>query len=111
MIRSLAVGDVDVKDWLRLFGKEFLVSFLLGITMAVGVSLIASFRAPEIILIVAMTMVLTVMAGSLIGLSVPFLFTKLHIDPATASAPLITSIADIMGVWIYFSIAAWILGL
>jgi magnesium transporter len=111
MIRSLAVGDVEVKDWFRLFGKEFLVSFLLGITMAIGVSLIAGFRAPEIILIVAMTMILTVMAGSLIGLSVPFLFTKLHIDPATASAPLITSIADIMGVWIYFSIAAWVLGL
>ena len=111
MIRSLAVGDVEVKDWFRLLGKEFLVSFLLGVTMALGVSLIASFRAPEIILIVAMTMVLTVMAGSLIGLSVPFLFTKLNIDPATASAPLITSIADIMGVWIYFSIAAWVLGL
>jgi magnesium transporter len=111
MIRSLAVGDVEVKDWIRLVGKEFLVSFLLGITMAFGVSLIASFRAPEIILIVAMTMILTVMAGSLIGLTIPFIFTKLNIDPASASAPLITSLADIMGVWIYFSVASRILGL
>jgi magnesium transporter len=111
MIRSLAVGDVEVKDWIRLVGKEFLVSFLLGITMAVGVSLIASFRSPELIIIVAITMILTVMAGSLIGLTIPFIFTKLHIDPATASAPLITSIADITGVWIYFSMAAWVFGL
>jgi magnesium transporter len=56
-------------------------------------------------------MILTVMAGSMIGLTVPFIFTKLKIDPATASAPLITSIADIFGVWIYFSMAAWMLRL
>jgi len=111
MIRSLAIGDVEIKDWVRLVGKEFLVSFLLGITMAVGVSLIASVRSPDLIIIVAITMVLTVMAGSLIGLTIPFIFTKLNIDPATASAPLITSIADITGVWIYFSMAAWVFGL
>jgi magnesium transporter len=111
MIRSLAIGDVEVSDWFKLVGKEFLVSFFLGITMAAGVSLIASFRAPEIILIVALTMILTVMAGSLIGLTIPFIFTKLKIDPATASAPLITSLADITGVWIYFSVAARFLNL
>ena len=111
MIRSLATGDVVIRDWLRLIGKEFLVSFLLGVTMAVGVTLVATFRAPEIIIVVAMTMVCTVMAGSLIGLTIPFIFTKLNLDPATASAPLITSIADIIGVLIYFSIAAWYFGL
>ncbi|MBW6499908.1 MAG: magnesium transporter [Bacteroidales bacterium] len=109
MIRSLAVGDVEVRDWVRLVGKEFLVSFMLGITMAAGISLIASFRAPEIIFVVAITMVLTVMAGSLVGLTIPFIFTRLNLDPAAASAPLITSIADIVGVIIYFSIAAWYL--
>jgi magnesium transporter len=111
MIRSLAVGDVEVSDWLKLIGKEFLVSFLLGISMAAGVSMIASFKAPEIIFVVASTMVITVMAGSLIGLTIPFIFTKLRIDPATASAPLITSLADITGVWIYFSIASRFFGL
>lgn len=111
MIRSLAVGDVEVSDWLKLIGKEFLVSFLLGISMAAGVSMIASFKSPEIIFVVASTMVITVMAGSLIGLTIPFIFTKLKIDPATASAPLITSLADITGVWIYFSIASRFFGL
>ncbi|HOF22266.1 MAG TPA: magnesium transporter, partial [Bacteroidales bacterium] len=91
-------------------GKEFVVSFLLGITMAAGVSLIASFRAPDTILVVSLSMLLVVMTGSLLGLTIPFLFTKLKLDPATASAPLITSIADIMGVWIYFSVAAWVFG-
>ncbi len=110
MIRSIAVGDVKNKDWIKLFAKEFVVSLLLGITMAAGVSLIASFRAPEIILVVAFTMILSVIAGSLIGLLLPYVFTKINRDPATASAPLITSVSDIIGVVIYFSMATVILG-
>lgn len=111
MIRSLAVGDVEPKDWLRLLGKEFFVSLLLGITMAMGVAIISGFRSPEIVVIVSATMVFTVMAGSMIGLILPFIFNKFKQDPATASAPLITSISDITGVMIYFSVAAWYFGL
>ncbi|MDH6357950.1 magnesium transporter [Parabacteroides sp. PF5-9] len=111
MIRALATGDVETKDWIRLLGKELLVSFLLGATMAVGVSLIAGFRAPEVVVVVALTMVITVIVGSLLGMLLPFVFTKFKADPATASAPLITSIADICGVMIYFSIATWYFGL
>lgn len=110
MIRSLAVGDVEVGDWFRLLGKELFVSLLLGITMAIGVSLVASYRAPAVMVVVASTMVLTVMAGSMIGMLLPFVFTKFKVDPATASAPLITSISDITGVMIYFSIASWYFG-
>lgn len=111
MIRSLAVGDVELKDWYKLIWKELLVSVLLGVTMAVAASLVASFRAPDIILVLFITMVLIVITGSLVGLLLPFIFTKLKLDPATASAPLITSIADICGVIIYFSVATWILGI
>jgi magnesium transporter len=49
--------------------------------------------------------------GALLGMSLPFLFTRLKLDAATASAPLVTSLADIAGVLIYFSIATWYLGL
>lgn len=110
MIRSLAIGDVKVSDWYKLIGKEIVVSLLLGVTMALAVAAVASFRAPEIVLVVAITMVLVVLNGSLIGLLLPFIFTKLKLDPATASAPLITSIADISGVIIYFTIASWFFG-
>jgi magnesium transporter len=53
---------------------------------------------------------IVVIWGSLIGTLLPFILTKLGRDPATASAPLITSLADISGVLIYFSIASWYLG-
>lgn len=109
MIRSLAIGDVKISDWYKLIWKEAVVSLLLGLTMGLAVAAVASFRAPEIIWVVSITMVLIVLAGSLIGLLLPFIFTKLKLDPATASAPLITSIADISGVLIYFSVASWLL--
>jgi magnesium transporter len=51
-------------------------------------------------------MTLIVIVGSLIGMLLPFIFTRLKIDPATASAPLITSLADILGVLIYFTVAS-----
>jgi magnesium transporter len=82
MIRSLATGDVHLKEWYRLVGKELIVSFLLGIAMAVGRAAIAHFRSPDIIYIVALAMLLVVMIGSLIGLLLPFIFTKLKLDPA-----------------------------
>lgn len=111
MIRSLAIGDVKLSDWYKLIAKEMMVSLFLGVTMAIGVAIVASFRAPEIIIVVSLTMLLAVMAGSLIGLLLPFVFTRFKLDPATASAPLITSIADICGVLIYFSIANWYFGI
>ncbi|MEO8933147.1 MAG: magnesium transporter [Xanthomarina sp.] len=109
MIRYLALGEIQVSDWYKLIGRELLVSFLLGITMALSIAAVASFRAPEVILVVCIAMVLNVMLGSLIGLLLPFIFTKLKIDPATASAPLVTSVADICGVLIYFSLATRLL--
>jgi magnesium transporter len=110
MIRALAIGDVQARDWFKLLRKELLVSLLLGLTMAAGVSVLAAWRSPEIMpaimYVLAITMILIVISGSLIGMLLPFLFTKLKLDPATASAPLITSIADILGVVIYLNVAS-----
>jgi magnesium transporter len=111
MVRAIAIGDVRLKDWFGMLGKELAVAVFLGATMALGVAASATFRAPEILVVVRLTMMIIVMVGSLIGMSLPFLLTRLGLDPATASAPLITSISDICGVLIYFSIASWYLGI
>jgi Mg/Co/Ni transporter MgtE len=51
-------------------------------------------------------MVVIVLIGALIGLSLPFIFTKLDRDPAAASGPLVTSLTDVLGVLAYFGIAS-----
>ncbi len=106
MVRALATGDVRLSDWGRMLGREVAVAALLGLTMAAAVSVIGIVRAgPEIALVVALSMVCIVIIGSLIGMTLPFVLTRLKLDPATASAPLITSIADASGVVIYFALA------
>jgi magnesium transporter len=109
IVRALATGDVRMADWFRLVGKELGVATAMGLTMAVAVGLVGLFRAPEVVLVVSLTMTIVVIVGSLIGLTMPFLLTRLRMDPATASAPLITSLADITGVLVYFFVASRIL--
>jgi magnesium transporter len=109
VIRALATGDASARDWLALLRRELPVAAAMGLTMAGAVTLVALMRAPDIAVAVAITMVAVVMTGSLIGISLPFLFNRLGWDSATASAPLITSISDITGVLIYFSVASWYL--
>jgi magnesium transporter len=110
MVRALATGDVAMKDWGRLLGKEFGVAAALGLTMAIAVSPIGILRGgPEIALVVGLSMIVIVMVGSLIGMCLPFVLNRFKLDPATASAPLVTSIADAAGVVIYFGIATAIL--
>ena len=110
MVRAIATGDVTAADWGRLIGKELLVASALGLTMAAAVSVIGVWRGGvEIAAVVAAAMVLIVIVGSLIGMTLPFLLRKAGFDPATASGPLVTSIADVSGVLIYFAIAAAVL--
>lgn len=106
VVRALATGEVTGKDWFRMLGKECTVALFLGLTMALAVASIGLWRGgPEIAVVVAATMVLIVIVGSVIGMLLPFIFTRFNLDPAAASAPLITSICDATGVLIYFSIA------
>ncbi len=111
MVRALAVGDVSMRDWFLFFRREIIIALIMGVLMGVAVSLVAWFRAPEVIAVVALTMICTVLTGCLIGMSLPFVLTRMKLDPATASSPLITSLADIIGVVIYLGIATWYLGL
>lgn len=106
MVRALATGDVRFTDWGVMIGREVIVAALLGLTMALAVSLLGFIRGGiEVAFVVAASMVLIVLVGSLIGMSLPFLLARFKLDPATASAPLVTSLTDVLGVLIYFAVA------
>ncbi|MGC9421881.1 MULTISPECIES: magnesium transporter [Vibrio] len=110
MVRAIATGEVIGKDWAKMLAKELFIAGLLGITMAIAVSLLGLWRGgPQIALVVALTMQIVVVVGSLVGMSLPFILSKLKFDPASASAPLVTTIADAVGVIIYFTVATSIL--
>ncbi len=111
MVRALATGDVRSKDWLRLWGKEAGVAIALGLTVGAAVWALGLYRGGlDIAWVVSLAMTCVVFFGSMIGMLLPFILAKFRLDPATASAPLITSIADIGGILIYFAIATAMLG-
>ncbi|WP_019628036.1 magnesium transporter [Thioalkalivibrio sp. AKL10] len=112
VVRSLATNDIKPQDWWRLGGKEILVASALGATLAGAIWLSGNWLGSlEVANAIALGMFLVVLFGSLFGLLLPFTLTRFGVDPAVASAPLITSVVDVVGITIYFATAVAILGL
>ncbi len=110
MVRAIATNDVDLSQWLRTFLKEIGVGVALGASMGVLSGLLGFFRGDVAIgFVVGMSMICIVIVANLVGAMLPFILTRLNIDPAVASSPLITTIADASGLLIYFTIASVVL--
>ncbi|NLG34243.1 MAG: magnesium transporter [Lentisphaerae bacterium] len=110
IVRAMATGEIGAGDWWKLFLREIGVSTAIGLAMSVAVFFLGwGLGSLQVGLVVSLSMFTVVIAGSLLGTVLPMLLNKMRLDPATASAPLITSMADILGVLIYFSIAKAIL--
>ncbi len=110
MVRAIATGDVVLRDWAQILGRECIIALALGVTMGLAVAPVGIAKGGyAIAATVALTMVLVVVVGSIVGIMLPFLLHRFRLDPATASAPLVTTIADVLGVVIYFTIASALL--
>ena len=111
MVRALATGDVREKQWPRTLLKELAVGGTLGVTMGAAAWFFGVIRGGlDIAVVVGLAMLAIVVAANTIGVVLPFLLSRLGIDPAVASSPLITSIADVAGLVIYFWLASTLLG-
>ncbi len=107
MVRAIATGDVKLREWMRTAGKEVLVGLSLGVAMGLASWMLGIWRGGfEVGIVVGLAMICIVLVANLIGTLLPFILTRLNIDPAVASSPLITTIVDASGLLIYFSIAA-----
>ncbi len=112
MVRALATGDLQLRLWGRAIAKELLVGLMLGVTTGILTFLLGLARGgTEIGMVVGLSMFCIVMVANLFGVILPFTLTRLKMDPAVASSPLITTLMDAIGLLIYFSIAAMILDL
>jgi magnesium transporter len=119
VIRALAVGELRLRDWGRVFVREIGTSFLLGLILG-GIGLLRVVLWPSresvfgehfvlIGLTVSVSLVWIVVWGSIAGAMLPFALRRLGLDPASASAPFVATIVDVTGLVIYFSVATAIL--
>jgi magnesium transporter len=112
MIRSISTDDVRMNDWLKVFLKEVFIGLMIGVTLGVIGFTLGWFRGGHMIgVVVFATMITMLVATNLIGILLPFVLTRARLDPAIASGPLITSVADAVGLLIYFSYARALLGI
>ncbi len=111
MVRAISIGDLEVGDWFKAVSKEIFVGLFLGAAMAIIAGFVSKLYGGDyhIALIVALSMVSIVFVANTFGALLPFVLSRLKVDPAAASTPLITSLMDVLGLMIYFSIAVAIL--
>ncbi|MFH2138071.1 MAG: magnesium transporter [Candidatus Omnitrophota bacterium] len=111
VIRSLAVGDIEVKDFFKIVLRESLLGVCIGFTLAVVGSVIVSIIEGDwhLSLAVGISMGVNIALAATIGAGLPIIFRKLKLDPALMSGPLIATIVDVVGLIIYFKIALLIL--
>jgi len=110
MIRAIATGDIALDQWFWAIGRELAIGLLLGVTMGMASWALGLYRGGwEIGMVVSLAMISVVIFANMIGAMLPLLLTRFGLDPAVASSPLITSVADVAGLIIYFSIATRVL--
>jgi len=114
IIRNLALGTITIKDWFKVFSKEFRVGLLTGIILAfVNFLRLVYFVKIDIkiALAVCITLIATVTVSKTIGSLLPIFAKLVKQDPAIMAAPLITTIVDTISLLIYFTIATKLLGI
>lgn len=116
IIQAMAVGDVRLSHWFKVFRREIVSGFSLGVILGIiGFiriyvwHMIFPYLYGEHWILVGVTVSLSlvgiVLWGSLIGSMLPFILKRLGADPATSSAPFVATIVDVTGLMIYLTIA------
>ena len=119
VIRSLSLGDTEPRDALRVMWKEWRVSVLCGLTLAVvnffkmllldGLILHNDSVTVTVAATVSLSVLFIVMFAKVVGSALPILAEKLGVDPAVMANPLISTVTDAVSLLIYIYVAKLIL--
>lgn len=105
--RSIALGEIGLRDWLKVGVRELLTGLVLGGTVGLlGIGAVAVFGlSPLFALVLTATLVAVTTCGSLVGSLMPLVFKRIGLDPAVSSSPFVSSMVDVVGIFIYCTIA------
>lgn len=113
IIRGLAVDELHFSDFFKIMWKEFRVSLIVSVALAVinGIRILLFYNSIELALVVSIALIATVIISKLVGCALPIIAGKCRLDPAIMAAPLITTIVDTFSIMIYFKIATVVFAL
>lgn len=120
IIRALATDDIKPDDWKKVLSREFISGLslgsligLLGVVTLISWDLIGGAPFGWVVvltaLVVGLSLFFIVLLGNIVGAMLPFILSKLNLDPAVSSAPFVATVVDVSGIIIYFSIAILLL--
>jgi len=113
IIRALAVGEIELGDALSALWHELRTGLLLGVAMAaIAYGRALTWGSSQALAITVSLAILTIVVwANGLGSILPLLAARLRIDPAVVSGPVMSTLVDATGLFIYFTIARMILGL
>lgn len=111
-VRAIAIGEVRTSDLLRVSLREAGTGILLGVGLGL-LSIVGGliFAPLNIAVVVGVALVFNSLLGALVGGTSPIIARRLRIDPALISAPVVTTVVDVLGLLIYFLVASALLGI
>ena len=107
IIRGIALDEIRFTDLFKVMFKEFRISLIVGAFLAVanGVRIFIQHHNPGLAVVIACSLMGTVIMAKLVGCILPLLAKKVNLDPAIMASPLITTLVDTFSILIYFNIA------
>lgn len=107
IIRGIALDEIRFTDLFKVMFKEFRISLIVGAFLAVanGVRIFIQYHNPGLAVVIACSLIGTVIMAKLVGCILPLLAKKVNLDPAIMASPLITTLVDTFSILIYFNIA------
>ena len=107
IIRGIALDEIRFTDLFKVMFKEFRISLIVGAFLAVanGVRIFIQYHNPGLAVVIACSLMGTVIMAKLVGCTLPLPAKKVNLDPAIMASPLITTLVDTFSILIYFNIA------
>ena len=111
IIRGMAIEEIRLRDFFKVIFKEFRVALLCSIVLAIvnGARIWITYSDPELAIVIALSIIGTVILAKLVGAMLPMAAKAVKLDPAIMATPLITTVVDSCSLLIYFTIATNIL--
>jgi len=111
IIRGMALEEIRLKDFFKVVFKEFRIALICAVTLAVvnGLRVLMVYKDPALAVVIALSLVGTVIIAKLVGAMLPMGAKALRLDPAIMANPLITTVVDSCSLLIYFTIATNVL--
>ncbi|GAL18687.1 Mg/Co/Ni transporter MgtE / CBS domain [Vibrio maritimus] len=121
VIRALATGELRKQQWMQVVFKELRVGILIAGTLALiiaarvlvfsGETSYAGFALGDIALAISVALFIQVVISTVLGGVLPIIARVFKLDPAVLVSPMLASIVDISGIWIYFTVVSHYLGI